>query len=150
MIHLHHSGSPKTVAVCLAGVGLSLLLVGIVSGTLIRHIIQVVPIIIGLFIVSRRPAWGAYAAMPLFLFWLAIMLLIWSYLLGFSSIASGHYTVTEIVLTIVMAVLSVAGVVAACRLGAALRSGSRAIAFVCFGLLQFVVMWMSFVLRIDM
>src|SRR3989442_2183795 len=97
------SRNQKTVAACLSGVAVSLLLVGVVSGTVIRHIIQIFPMLIALVAVARRPTWGSYAAMPIFLFWFLIMLLIWLYLLGVSRVANGRYTPIEILLTLVMA-----------------------------------------------
>ena len=40
---------------CLIGLALALLLVGLVSGTVLRHIVQIVPIMVALAVVRRRP-----------------------------------------------------------------------------------------------
>jgi hypothetical protein len=66
--------------------------------------------------------------MPLFLFWLAIVILIWLYLLGWSQIARGHFSATEIAMTVAIGVASVFGI-AGClyrgrRVGAALATGA--------------------------
>jgi hypothetical protein len=44
----------------------SLPLVGLVSGTFIRHVVQIVPILVALPAVLTRRRWAAYAAIPLF------------------------------------------------------------------------------------
>lgn len=131
------------VAGCLAGVAISLLLVGVVSTTFVRHLIQILPIVGALALVLRRPAWGSYAAMPVFGFWVVIVALIWLYLLGISTIASGRYTVTEIALTVIIAALSMVGVAMSRRLGRGLAPAGRASAFVMFGILQVAAMWLS-------
>lgn len=63
----------KAIALSLAGVAGSLLLVGVVSMTPIRHGIQVVPILAVLGAVVTRRRWAPYAAMPLFGLWLLLM-----------------------------------------------------------------------------
>jgi hypothetical protein len=132
------------VAGCLIGLAAALLLVGVVSGTLLRHVVQILPIAVAFVVVRRRPAWGAYAALPIFLFWILVVVLIWLFLLGLSRIASGHYTVIEIVSTFVMAACSVAGSVKCVALGRSLPAGSRVAAFLLFAALQVAAMWVSF------
>src|SRR5262245_53607037 len=97
------SATPRLLRNCLIGLALALLLVGAVSGTFLRHIVQIVPIIVALGLSTRRPDWGAYAALPVFLFWTLVPILIWLFLLGMSRIANGHYTVIEVLSTFVMA-----------------------------------------------
>lgn len=72
------------------------------------------------------------------------MALIWLFLLGLSSIANGHYTPIEVVLTLFMAAFSAAGVSASIRLGQALRLAGRVVAIVVFGALQVGTIWVSF------
>jgi len=73
MVTSNHRG----VLACLVGLALALLLVGVVSGTLLRHMAQVTPIVMAAALLSRRPALGAYASFPIFVFWLFIVGLIW-------------------------------------------------------------------------
>jgi hypothetical protein len=93
----------------------SLLVVGFVSHTPIRHVIQVVPglVVLGLALARIRAA--RFAALAVFVFWLVIMALIWMYLLGIASIVTGHFTRTEIVLTVIIGVASAIGIVASFR-----------------------------------
>ena len=67
----------RIVAACLAGVAGSLLMVGMVSGTFIRHVIQIVPALVALAAVTNRRAWGPLMATPIFVWWLFIVVLIW-------------------------------------------------------------------------
>lgn len=103
------SAAARPIVVCLAVLALALLFVGVVSGTVLRHVVQILPIAVALAITARRPEIGATASIPIFAFWTLIVLLIWSFLLGLSSIANGTYTVAEIVATFVMAGSSVSG-----------------------------------------
>jgi len=128
----------------LVGLALALLLVGVVSGTVLRHIVQSVPIMVGLALLSSRPQWGAYAAIPIFLCWTLVVVLIWLFLLGLSKIANGHYTPIEIASTFVMIGCSIVGIVKSVRLGRSLAGWARILAFLVFAGLQFVAMWVSF------
>jgi predicted Co/Zn/Cd cation transporter (cation efflux family) len=134
----------RTVLLCLIGLLLALLVVGVVSGTLLRHIVQVAPIAAAAAMVNRRPQVAAYAALPIFLFWTLICILIWLFLLGLSRIANGHYTPIEVASTFVMATCCGVGVVGGMRLGRPLPVLRRLLVFTLFLALQFGFMLMSF------
>jgi hypothetical protein len=138
------SSARQMVRTCLVGLALALLLVGIVSGTILRHVVQIVPIIIGVGVLERRSAWASSAALALFVFWSVIVVLIWLFLLGVSRIANGHYTATEVAATFVMLGCSIVGIIASFRLGRPVGLGGRVFAFLLFAGLQFVAMWVSF------
>ena len=137
------TATQRIVFTCLVGLVVALLLVGVVSGTVLRHVVQIAPAVAALVLVARRPALGAYAAVPVFAFWLCIVALIWLFLLGLSRIASGHYTLAEIVATVLMAGFSAAGIRKSVTLGNTLPLSARALAIVIFGALQVGVMWVS-------
>jgi hypothetical protein len=65
------SPARRLVVGSLIGLALALLLVGLVSGTVLRHIVQIVPIMVVLAVVRRRPDWGASAVIPIFVFWIS-------------------------------------------------------------------------------
>lgn len=98
-------------AMCLAGVCIALIVVGLVSNTLVRHLIQIAPVVMILTAVLTRRKWAVFAAFPLFIFWLLIMVFIWLYLLKIATITRGHFTVPEILLTIVIGICCVYGIV---------------------------------------
>jgi len=134
----------KVIAACLGSVILSLIIVGVVSGTLIRHIIQIVPVIFALITVRRKSIWGVYAALPIFVLWLFIMTLIWLFLLGMASVVRGHFTVVEIILTLLIGASSILGIVAVIRDRTHVEFKISVSVFVLFSALQVVAMWISF------
>lgn len=138
------SSPQRIVRGCLIGLALALLLVGVVSGTVLRHIVQIVPIIVGLGVLARRPDWGAYAVLPIFIFWAFIVVLIWLFLLGLSRIANGHYTPIEVVSTFVMIGCSLVGVATSIQLGRPVPVMKRLSMFLLFAVMQLIVMWVSF------
>ena len=125
----------RQVAVCLAGVAASLILVGVVSDTLARHVVQVVPVVLAAGLILWRPATGAWFAIPLFVVWGAVMLAIWAYLTGLANITEGSFSFVEIVLTIVIAACSAWGIRKGLHAGRALPLIARVTAGLCgFGL----------------
>ena len=64
-----------------------------------------VPIVLGF----RQQAAAKWAAVPCFVIWLTLMTFIWLFLLGWARILSGHFSTTEIILTLIVGVASAAG-----------------------------------------
>jgi hypothetical protein len=138
------SRDQKIIAGCLGSVALSLFLVGIVSGTLIRHVIQILPVVLALIVVKRQSAWGVYAALPIFIFWIFIMMLIWLFLLGIARIVTGHFTIVEIILTILIGLSGIWGIVTVIRYRPNAQFVRGVLVFVLFTVLQIIAMWISF------
>ncbi len=148
------SRSDSITALALLTVLGALLMVGVVSGTLVRHTIQVAPVLAAALVVTLRQRWGRLAAMPIFVFWLFIMVLIWLYLLGIAQAVTGHFTPTEIALTCVTGVacavglgVSLRGLSPAARRAKAARERSSVltavVVFLAFGAFQVAAMWLS-------
>lgn len=121
----------------------ALLLVGVVSGTLLRHAVQIGPPLVLIVVVAvwRPRSWPA-AAMAIELFWLVIMLFIWLYLAGLARIVKGHFSPSEITLTVVIGAAAAGGIV----LGLQSREVAWPVKFLAFliaGLVQFGAMWLS-------
>jgi hypothetical protein len=133
----------RHVAGALAGVAVSLLLVGVVSGTPVRHAVQVAPCLLALAAACRRAPWAAAAALPVFVAWLLIMLAIWLWLLGLARITTGRFTPAEIGLTIAVGASCAWGIAAVFRARSAARPAVRAAAAVVFGALQVGAVWLS-------
>ena len=129
---------------CLVGLAAAALLVGIVSATVLRHVVQIIPIALALGVIRKRPAIGGYAALPIFAFWTFAVVMIWLFLLGLAGLASGRYSLTEVAATVVMAGCSLFGGMNAIQLGRSLRPVRKILVFVLFLVLQLVVMWISF------
>lgn len=134
----------RRIGACLVGVAAGLLLVGLVSGTPIRHAIQVAPVALAFLCVAKGAPWARYAALPVFISWFAIMLCIWLFLLGMAKVVTGHFSPVEIVLSIAIGVLGLLGIIAvALARTSRVRLAAGAIAFVAFGALQAASIWLS-------
>jgi len=121
----------------------SLLLVGLVSGTILRHAVQVLPVLGAGLVVVLRLAWSRFAAMPVFAFWLFITILIWLYLLGLANVVTGQFSPAEVGLTVVIGMACVAGLGATARAPTRSHWRSGVTAFLSFGALQVGAMWLS-------
>jgi hypothetical protein len=134
---------PRLLAMALAGLTLSLVCVGLVSHTFLRHLLQVAPPVFALVLVLRGSPASSAAAIPLLTFWLGVMLSIWLFLLGVVRIISGHFTATEIALTVVIALMCGFGLFGAMRCRATLGVGRRVATGALFAVLQFGALWLS-------
>ncbi len=103
----------------------ALYVVGLVSGTELRHAVQTLPLWLGVVFGIRHVRMTRWFVLPMLLFWLGIMILIWLFLLGWAHVVSGHFTVTEILMTIVIGIASVLGIVFCARAG---RASKRIVA----------------------
>ena len=133
----------SVLATALIAVVAALMLVGVVSHTPIRHAVQVVPGIAVLGLALARLRWARFAAIAIFLFWLCVMALIWLDLLGLARVVSGHFTRSEVALTLVIGLGSAVGLVAASRVRSSSRWQARLAAFAAAAALQVGAMWLS-------
>ena len=122
---------------------MGLLAVGLVSGTPVRHFVQVLPAVLALVLVIRRTSWACYAALPVFGLWLFIMVAIWLYVLGLARIITGRFSPAEIALTLVIGGSCVCGLCQAFRSQAAGSRVTRATWIVVFAALQIGALWLS-------
>lgn len=127
----------------LSGLIAALLAVGVVSGTLGRHVIQVSPPGLALLLVATGSPFARAAALPLLTFWAALMGIIWLFLLGLTGLIAGHFTVVEILLTVAIAVSSVAGLIGGPRPTANVSPARRVATAIAFGMLQLTALWVS-------
>lgn len=127
----------------LAILATALLLVGVVSGTLVRHLIQVSPAVALLVAASASRPWMAAAAAALFGFWFFIMSLIWAFLLGLANVITGTFSPVEIALTVVIGGAALAGCIAACGARPQPAWPTRVAAFAVAAALQVGAMWLS-------
>lgn len=131
------------VIVALIIIIISLMVVGFESGTPIRHALQVSPAALALLLTWTRHSWGSAAALPVFLFWIAISVLIWLFELKIARVVTGKFTLTEIVLTVVIAISCLAGSDASWRSARATKSAGRVILFLLFAALQWGAILLS-------
>ncbi len=106
----------RAVAACSIAIIAALVVgVGLASGLVLRHVAQTLPLWIVATLSLRRLPGVGWFAIPCYVFWLALMVVIWLYLLGVARIVSGHFTPLEIAMTLVVAVAAIAGVIGAAR-----------------------------------
>lgn len=118
--------------------------VGLASGLVLRHLVQTLPLWVGVVLGWRRSRATGWIALPLFLFWLLLMALIWLYLLGISHILSGHFSPLEIAMTIVVGAASMVGIAMFGRFKSSLSVASAASLFVIAAAIQWVCFRASF------
>jgi prepilin signal peptidase PulO-like enzyme (type II secretory pathway) len=69
------------------------------------------PIVLGF----RRRELPKWAALPCLIFWLAILVFIWLFLLGWARIVTGHYSPVEIAMTLAIGAACITGIVGSLR-----------------------------------
>jgi hypothetical protein len=139
------STAPVSIAICCLVIILALVLgVGLASNLVLRHIVQTVPLWIGVALGFRRSRATSWVGLPLFLFWLTLMALIWSYLLGISHLLSGHFSRIEISMTIIVGAAAIIGIASFVRLESFLSLVTRVSLFVVVAVIQWVCFRLSF------
>ena len=125
------------------GMIFGLILVGLVSGSPLRHVVQVLPACIVLVALSQRASWGPYAAMTIFMFWFLIMALIWLYLIGLAHVVTGNFTKPETILTIFIGGWCLLGLFHFVRAPTTTMFTTRIAAFTGVAALQVAALWLS-------
>jgi hypothetical protein len=136
--------SRTLLAIALAVLIVALMCVGVVSRTIVRHIVQAVPAVIALVLVARGSPLAASASAPICTFWLGVMINIWLFILGIARVFSGTFSTVEIALTIVIAAASAAGILAIVRSAVRLAASTRFVTALVFGIGQLLAMIASF------
>ena len=92
----------KAIGYCAITTLLALYIVGLVSNGVLRHIVQTLPLWFPIVLGLRRRETAKWASLPCFIIWLLLMTLIWLFLLGWAKVISGHFTLIEVVLALVI------------------------------------------------
>jgi hypothetical protein len=133
------SNEPIVIGVCCLVIILALVGgVGLASGLVLRHLVQTLPLWVGVALGFRRSRAVGWVGLPLFLFWVLLMTLIWLYLLGVSSILSGDFSELEIAMTIVVGTASLVGIAKCVRFKSSLSVVSAVTVFVVVAGIQWV------------
>jgi hypothetical protein len=139
------SRSTAVMAICCLAIILALVLgVGLASNLVLRHLVQTAPLWAGVVLGFRRSRAASWVGMPLFLFWLLLMGLIWSYLLGISNLLSGHFSPIEIAMTVVVGAASVAGIASFIRSQSFLSPWTAGTIFAVTTIIQILAFRVSF------
>jgi hypothetical protein len=135
----------KTVGYCALAILVALYIVGAVSITpgSLRHEVQTLPLWVPIVAGLQQKRLAKWAALPCFVFWLAVMIAIWLYLLGWARIVSGRFLPTEIVMTLVIGAASLVGIATCVRWRTAAPLLMASGVFLLFAFLQFLAFRLS-------
>jgi hypothetical protein len=136
-------GFPVMITASLATVALALILVGVVSGTLRSHLVQIAPIVLLLVCLPRSRTLICVAATAVLSWWLVTMAGIWLFLLGLSRFLTGRFSSTEIFLTLVIGVACLVGLSASGR-ARTMSLTTRLPTLVLAAGLQSLALWLSY------
>jgi hypothetical protein len=106
----------------------ALLVVGVVSRGILRHVVQTAPLWIAVALGARRSTLTRWAALPPLVFWLVLMIVLWMHLLGLVVWITGSFSPIEIVLTVVVAAAALVGIRQASAIPASNASSPGALA----------------------
>lgn len=134
----------KAIGYCALITLCALWVVGAVSNGILRHIVQTLPLWFPIALGFRGREAAKYAALPCFFIWLALMSLIWLFLLGWVRIISGHFTAIEIILTMVIGGASIAGLLTGLRWRTSLEWSKALITTAVVAALQLAALRISF------
>lgn len=135
---------PKAIGYCAITTLLALYIVGLVSNGVLRHIVQTLPLWFPIVLGMRQREVAKWASLPCFIIWLLLMTLIWLFLLGWAGVISGHFTLIEIVLTLVVGAASVAGLLVGFRWRTTLTWSRAVSTATIFAFLQLAALRISF------
>lgn len=138
----------RILIVCCAAVMAALLVVGVVSHGVIRHILQTSPLWIGIVLGLRNSPLTKWVALPCFAFWLLMMSVIWMFLLGWTRILSGTFSPAEIAMTLVVGTASIFGIFGALKAKGGVRVWSATVTTLLITVLQVTAFQLSFLPQI--
>ncbi|PYU38971.1 MAG: hypothetical protein DMG56_02245 [Acidobacteria bacterium] len=136
---------PIAIAVCCLVIIVALVVgVGLAAGLVLRHVVQTLPLWIGVLAGARRSRAVGWIGLPMFLFWLVLMSLIWLYLLGIARVISGHFSPIEIAMTILVGAAAIVGIAMFARVKWSLSGGAGLGLFLLVAVAQWVCFRVSF------
>jgi len=133
----------KSIASCCLAVLVALYVVGAVSHGSLRHEVQTLPLWIPIVLGFRDREVAKWFALPCLIFWLGIVVFIWLFLLGWARILTGHYSPTEILMTLIIGVACLFGIVTSLRWRTKLRPLPALAATVLSAILQLLAFRVS-------
>jgi len=137
------SNASRWVAYCCLAVLVALYVVGAVSNGSLRHEVQTLPLWFPIVLGFRQRELAKWSALPCLMFWLAVMIFIWLFLLGWARIVTGHFSPAEIAMTLVIGIACLSGIGIMLRWHTAVRPFAALGVVVLFGLLQLLAFRIS-------
>jgi hypothetical protein len=110
----------------------------------LRHEVQTLPLWAPIVLGFRGHKMAKWSGLACLTVWLLLMLMIWSFLAGWTHLLSGHFSPVEIVLTIVVGTACVCGIAMSIRWRTAMGRPAAFGAVVLFVGLQLLAVRLSF------
>jgi hypothetical protein len=137
--------SSRVIAISSLVIIVSLVLgVGIPNHEVLRHVLQTLPFWCALILGARNSRFAGWVGLPLFVFWLLIMTLIWMSLLGISHLLGGSFSGWEIAMTIVVGSSCIAGIAASVGSRTNVSIVTKTAVIVLFSVVQLACFFTSF------
>ena len=105
----------KVIGACCLAILVALYIVGAVSHGSLRHEVQTIPLWVPIVLGFNRREMARWCALPCFVFWFGVMMLIWLFLLGWAHVISGHFSPVEIAMTMIVGAASAIGLALCAR-----------------------------------
>jgi hypothetical protein len=137
--------APKVIAYCSLAILVALYIVGAVSNGSLRHEVQTLPLWFPIVTGFQRREIAKWAALPCLIFWLVIMIFIWLFLLGWARMVTGHFSPTEIAMTLTIGAACLIGLAASVRWRTTVRPLTALGVAALFGALQVLAMRLSLI-----
>jgi len=135
----------KWVAYCSLAILVALYVVGAVSNGSLRHEVQTLPLWFPIVLGFGQRELAKWSALPCLIFWLVIMIFIWLFLLGWASFVTGHFSPTEIAMTLVIGAACVTGLLKSLRWRTSVNSWAGSGVAILFGILQLLAFRLSLI-----
>ena len=123
----------------------ALYIVGAVSHGSLRHEVQTLPLWFPIVTGFKQREIAKWAALPCLIFWLVIMIFIWLFLLGWARMVTGHFSPTEIAMTLTIGGACLIGLTASVRWRTTVRPLTALGVAALFGALQVLAMRLSLI-----
>jgi hypothetical protein len=133
----------KWVASCCVVILLALYVVGAMNHSVLRQIVQTLPICVPIVLGFRGSEFAKWSALPCLIIWLATMILIWLFGISWVYVALGHFSPTDMAMTLVVGVASVGGFFVALHWRTGVRPFAAGTVVLLFGALQLLAIWLS-------
>lgn len=136
--------TPRVIGYCALAALVALYIVGFANREVLRHAVQTLPLWFSIVMGLRQREITKWCALPCFIIWLMLMSVIWLFLLGLTTVISGHFTPIEILLTLIIGTASITGSIAAFRLRTRMSWAKGLSIAVIFAIFQMVALRLSF------
>ena len=133
------------IASCSLTVLIALYIVGAVSHGSLRHEVQTLPLWFPIVLGFKQRDSAKWCALPCFIFWLFLMIFIWFFLLGWARIVTGHFSPTEIAMTIIIGIACICGLSTVLLWRTASRPAAAITVAAIIAILQFLAFRLSLI-----